>query len=135
MKTRTVFIIFAVSIISVLVVGQALAAGSWSYYNLTVPGWGGTAVTNNHTKVSATDKSIVCSQGIGGNKTLSARIETLNNDVAAGYQTISSLQRREYTLNPSTAGAQYHARLRNTNLVNVQAIGWWSPDNPGGCGF
>lgn len=135
MKTRGLIIILAVTLLSVLVAGQALAAGTWDNYNLTVPRLGGTSVTYNRTKVSATDRAVVCSQSIGGGKTLHARIETLDNTVAAGYQSISSLQRREYTLSPSTAWAQYHARLLNNNLVAVQAIGWWSPDNPGVCGF
>lgn len=118
-------------------VGKALAAGSWYNYNLTVPGLNGSTTTNNQTKVSASDKAIVCSQSIGSNYVLRARIETLNNSQAAGYQDIDDLQRREYTLSPSTAGSQYHARLRSkiNIFVDVQAIGKWSPDNPGTCGF
>lgn len=134
MKTRGLIIILAVTLLSVLVAGQALAAGTWDNYNLTVPRLG-TSVTYNRTKVSATDKAIVCSHSIGGGKTLHARIETLDNTVVADYKPISNLQRIEYTLSPSTAGAQYHARLRNNHVVAVQAIGWWSPDNPGACGF
>ena len=136
MKTRVLFTLFAVLIISVLMVGQALASGSWSNYNLTVPKMGlGSSPTNNVTKVNSADRAVVCSQSIGGNKILEARIEKLDNTIVAGYQTISSLQRREYVLSQSIAGQQYHARLYNGNLVDVQAIGWWSPDNPGACGF
>ena len=137
MKMRPLFIFVLVTMLSVLIFGEALAAGSFSSYNMTVPKLGGSNSTGNVTKVSNTDKAVVCSQAIGGGYTLNARIELLNNTVAASYQSISSSQRREYTLNPSTAGSSYHARIATTVLipVDVQAIGSWSPDNPGACGF
>lgn len=37
MKSRTVFTIFAVMLVSILMASQALAAGSYYTYNLTVP--------------------------------------------------------------------------------------------------
>lgn len=136
MKTRFgVFILLAVSLLSILVAGQALAAGTWDNYNLTVPRLGGTSVTYNRVKVSAPDKAIVCSQAVGAGYTLQARIEKVDNTVVADYKNITSLTRAEFTLNPSQAGVEYHARLRNPQIVAVQAIGWWSPDNPGPCGF
>ncbi|KPL77783.1 hypothetical protein [Bellilinea caldifistulae] len=136
-KARLILSVFLVTPLSIFVVGEALAAGSFYNYNVTVPKFGGSTSTNNQTKVSSTDKAVVCSQAVGGDYTLRARIELLNNNVAAGYQSISDNQRREYTLNPSTADQQYHARIATyiTTPVDVQAIGKWSPDNPGSCGF
>ena len=137
MKTRLILSVLLVTLLGIFVVGEALAAGSFYNYNLTIPKLGGSTSTNNQTKASSTDKAIVCSQAVGGDYVLRARIELLNNSVAAGYQPINDLQRREYILNPSTAGQQYHARLATYwyTLVDVQAIGKWSPDNPGACGF
>lgn len=138
MKSRTVFTIFAVMLVSILMASQALAAGSYYNYNLTVPKLGiGFVTTNNQTKVSAVDTATVCSHSIGAGRTLRASIRNLNGSQAAAYQNISSLQRRNYTLVPSTAGASYHARLASFTWItsDTQAIGWWSPDNPGGCGF
>ena len=137
MKTRLILSVLLVTLLGIFVVGEALAAGSFYNYNLTIPKLGGSTSTNNQTKASSTDKAIVCSQAVGGNYTLRARIELLNNSVAAGYQSINDNQRREYTLIPSTAGQQYHARIATyiTTIVDVQAIGKWSPDNPGACGF
>ena len=134
-KFLSVFVLLALLLSAT--VGGALAAGAFYNYNLTVPSLGRSTTTNNQTKVSSTDKAVVCSQAIGADYVLRARIELLDNSVAAGYQSINDLQRREYTLNPSTAGWQYHARIASYwyTPVNVQAIGWWSPDNLGACGF
>jgi len=127
MKRRSLLVGLIVIVLSVTLVGKAIAAGSFSTYNMT----------SNVTKVSSSDKAVVCSDQIGGGYTLNARIELLNGSVAAGYQSISNDQRREYTLNPSTAGSSYHARIATTIFipVDVQSTGWWSPDNPGSCGF
>ncbi len=137
MKKRILVTFLMVTILIVMIAGEALAAGSFSSYDMTIPKFGGSNTTNNSTKVSSSDKAVICSQAIGGGYTLNARIELLNNTVAASYQSISSNQRREYTLNPSTAGSSYHARIATTILipVDVEAIGKWSPDNPGVCGF
>lgn len=137
MKTRVILSVLLVTLLGIFFVGEALAAGSFYNYNLTIPKVGGSTSTNNQTKVSSSDKAVVCSQAVGYDYTLRARIELLNNSVAADYQSINDNQRREYTLNPSTAGQQYHARIATYlyTPVDVQAIGKWSPDNPGGCGF
>jgi len=137
MKMRSLVTGLIVIVLSVTLVGKAIAAGSFSTYNMTIPKLGGSNTTSNVTKVSSSDKAVVCSDQIGGGYTLNARIELLNGSVAAGYQSISNDQRREYTLNPSTAGSSYHARIATTIFipVDVQATGLWSPDNHGGCGF
>jgi hypothetical protein len=104
MKMRSLVTGLIVIVLSVTLVGKAIAAGSFSTYNMTIPKLGGANTTSNVTKVSSSDKAVVCSDQIGGGYTLNARIELLNGSVAAGYQSISNDQRREYTLNPSTAG-------------------------------
>ncbi|MDD5369613.1 MAG: hypothetical protein PHQ40_11035 [Anaerolineaceae bacterium] len=137
MKQRTLLaIVFAIAL-SVMVAGEALASGSFYTYNLTVPRIGGSAVTNNMQKVNASDTATICSEQIGGGYTLYARFEDVNNSVVAASQSITALQRRNYTLNPSVAEKNYHARISTSLLttVNVQAIGQWSPDNPGNCSF
>lgn len=136
MKKRSLVIGLLVMVLTVTLVGKATADGVFMWYDLTVPALGGSAVTTNMTKRS-TDKSVICSQEVALNYTLKARIELLDNSVAAGYQTINDNQRREYTLSPSTIGSKYHARLKTliTTLVGVEAIGTFSPDNPAGCGF
>lgn len=138
MKTRTMLVVFSVLIVSIIVVGQVLAAGTYYNYNLTVPKLGiGYATTSNRQKVNSADTATVCSQGVGGGYTIRASIRLSDGTQAAAYQNISDLQRRNYTLTPSAAGTLYHARLASSGSVpvNVQALGWWSPDNPGACGF
>ncbi|MDH5506978.1 MAG: hypothetical protein OEZ02_07130 [Anaerolineae bacterium] len=136
-KTKTMVVLVLVIVLGITSVGKALAAGSYSSYNKTVPRLNGSTTTSNKTKQSASDTATVCSNWVALNYVLRARIEDVNNNAAAGYQTIDDQQRRNYTLSPSTAGANYHARLKSYIYitVNVVADGKWSPDNPGGCGF
>jgi hypothetical protein len=137
MKKRSLLIGLIVTVFTVTLVGKVIASGSFNSYNMTVPKIGGSNTTNNVTKASSSDNAVICSSQVGGGYTLNARVDLLNGSSASSSQTISNNQRREYVLIPSTAGSSYHARLSTgvLTLVDVQATGRWSPDNPGGCGF
>jgi hypothetical protein len=106
-------------------------------YNLTVPKFGGSTTTNNRSKVSATDRAVVCSRSVGGDYQLYVRVERLDNAVRSDWGTINDLTRRELTYTAAAAGQSYHIRFSTGSFtpVDVQGLGKWSPDNPGVCGF
>jgi hypothetical protein len=124
-------------LVCIFLTGNVLAAGGYWNYDLSVPAYGiGWATTNNQMKVEPLDQAIVCSRLITGTETLRASIRHSDGSQAAAYQSITSGQRRAYTLIPSTQGAYYHARIASylSVLDWTRAQGKWSPDNPGICG-
>lgn len=137
MKTHLKTFGIAAIMLSLFMVGTVMAAGTYYNYNLTVPKFGGSATTNNQTKVSNADNSVVCSQLIGSTYKMDARIQYLSGSAASSWAEINDYTRREYVTSASASDV-LHARLKNkvTTPVDVQAIGKWSPDRPSSsCGF
>lgn len=130
MKTRTLLTVLAVSLLAILVAGKALAAGQWYWYDVTVPKFGGSTTTYNQAKV-ATGQASVSSNLIGGNYDLNIRLELVDNTSKSSWYKINDGTFLRYN-NTATAGQVVHMRLKSdlTDPVNIQANGYWSPDNP-----
>jgi hypothetical protein len=126
---------FIAVVLCVLSGGTALASGFWYNYDLTIPKFGGTAITNNETKQSQRENAVLCSRAIGNNYTQSARLESLSNGVWDDWKGFSSGDRLEFWYPEPAPGEKFHLRIGNnwTTTVDVQTIGKWSPDNPGRC--
>ncbi len=132
MKSRLVRAGVLATVLGVLLVGNALAAGASYWYDLTVPKFGGSVPTNNQTKQFA-GQAKVCSNLVGGSYTVSVRLESANNgDLTGTWYRIDDGTRVSFN-NTGAAGQSVHMRLANdwTTPVNVQANGYWSPDT--GC--
>ncbi|MCB2178576.1 hypothetical protein KQH61_04090 [bacterium] len=132
MKLQKLIVGLVVIALSVAFVGNVVASGTFSDYNLTVPKLSGSVTTNNKTKVNADDRAQLCSELVGGDYYIKVRIEKLDNTPVSSYASVADWMIRFYTLSPSVANISYHARLTTTltTIVNVQAIGRWSPDSP-----
>lgn len=134
MKKQYLIVVVVVVLIAMLGVGQALAAGTWYNYNLTLPKFGfGSAITNNKTN-QYSGNAKVNSVSVGGNYTVKVRMENLSNSGCSPYYTINDGTLQTLTINGSTCivGNSAHDRFRNhpTTIVDVQVIGCWSPDTP-----
>ncbi|RIE09298.1 hypothetical protein SMC6_02995 [Candidatus Cryosericum odellii] len=116
--------------LAVIITGKALAAGTWSYYNLTVPPFGGTANTNNLQKLY-TGQCAVNSTSVGANYDLWAYLELVDNTVVSTKQLINDGTSISFD-NWASAGQTVHMTFQSgqTDPVYIQAIGYWSPDNP-----
>jgi len=119
--------------LAVLVTGRALAAGTWSYYNLTVPPFGATMITNNLQKVY-NGECAVDSISVGANYDLWAYLETLDNVTVSERRTVNdnTIVRIPLLPNLNLVGQTVHMTFKSalTDPVHIQAIGYWSPDNP-----
>ena len=116
--------------LAVLVTGRALAAGTWSYYDLTVPPLGATMITNNLQKVY-NGLCAVDSRSIGADYDLNVYLELLDNTVVSDKRVINdnTLVRID---NWASAGQTVHMTFESgwSDHVHIEAIGYWSPDNP-----
>ncbi len=130
MKTRSLFIVLCVTLLAILSVGEALAAGQWYWYDVTVPRFAGSTITYNKTK-AATGQASVDSNLIGGDYDLNIRLELVDNTSKSSWYRINDGTFLRYN-NTATAGQVVHMRLKSDLLdpVNIQANGSWSPDNP-----
>lgn len=134
MKKNVISLLAVVLIcfLAVMITGKALAAGTWSYYDVTVPRLGGTASTNNLQKVY-NGKCTVDSTSVGGNYDLWAYLETLDNTTVSERRTVNdnTIVRIPLT-STNVAGQEVHMTFKPgiTDPVHIQAIGYWSPDNP-----
>jgi len=116
--------------LAVIITGKALAAGTWSYYNLTVPPFGATMITNNLQKVY-TGECAVDSISVGGDYDLWAYLELLDNTVVSTKQLINDGTLVQF-YNTASAGQSVHMTFQSgrTDPVNIEGIGYWSPDTP-----
>lgn len=130
MKTRLLLIVLSAALLATLVVGEALAAGQWYWYDVTVPSFGRSTTTNNQTKV-ATGQASVSSNLIGADYDLNIRLELVDNTSKSNWYKINDGTLLRYN-NTATQGQVVHMRLKSdlTDPVSIQANGWWSPDNP-----
>lgn len=119
-----------VVLLGIIMVGEAFAHGTWYWYDLTVPRFGGSAVTNNQSK-QYTDQSRVHSHLIGGSYDLNVKLEDVNNGSLSSYYKINDWTTVTFSTS-AYAGQTVHARLKTDNFdpVNIQANGHWSPDDP-----
>lgn len=116
---------------AILTVGGTLAAGSWHYYNLTVPKAGGEAYTNNMTKQYSDGYFSVWSGEVGGNYDLITWLEKSDfTDESYKGRIDDYTQMRLYSW--AQAGYLVHMTLKTDyyDYVNIQAYGQWSPDSP-----
>ena len=116
--------------LAVLVTGRALAAGTWSYYDLTVAPYGGTATTSNLQKVY-NGQCTVDSTSVGANYDLWAYLELLDNTIVSTKQLIDDGTSISFN-NWASAGQTVHMTFESgwSDPVNIEAIGRWSPDTP-----
>lgn len=130
MRSRLIRSVAILSIFAVFGVGQALAAGTWYWYDLTVPGFGGSVPTNNQTK-QFNGQATVSSNLIGGNYDLRIRLEKVDNSSLSNWYVINDGTFLRYN-NTGAAGQVVHMRLKSDAFdpVNIQANGNWSPDTP-----
>ena len=130
MKYRLLMAVLLVTLIAVFVAGEALAAGQWYWYDVTVPKFGGASVTNNQTK-EATGQASVSSNLIGGNYDMNIRLELVDNTSKSNWYKINDGTFLRYN-NTAVAGQVVHMKLKSdvTDPVDIQANGYWSPDNP-----
>jgi hypothetical protein len=88
MKTRLLLIVLSAALLATLVVGEALAAGQWYWYDVTVPSFGRSTTTNNQTKV-ATGQASVSSNLIGADYDLNIRLELVDNTSKSNWYKIN----------------------------------------------
>lgn len=129
-NVRSLLVVILVCFLAVLITGKALAAGSWSYYDLTVDPFGGTAITSNLQKAyngSCTVNSI----SVGGDYDLWAYLERLDNTVVSTKQLINDDTLVQFA-NTASAGQSVHMTFQSglIDTVHIEAIGYWSPDTP-----
>lgn len=130
MKARSLIIVLFVALLAIFTVGEALAAGQWYWYDVTVPSIGRHTDTYNQTK-EATGQASVDSYQIGGDYDLNIRLELVDNTVKSSWYRINDGTFLRYN-NTATADQVVHMRLQSdyTDPVSIEANGYWSPDNP-----
>ncbi len=115
------------------IIATVAAAGSWYWYDVTVPKFGGSTTTYNQTKQSY-DNASWCSYLVGADYKINGRLEFVNNDAASEW--VTDIGDHTLVVYPTWAGPGQvvHMRLATQwwTPVDVQAQGYWSPDNPGG---
>lgn len=116
--------------LAVIITGKALAAGTWSYYDVTVPPFGNTVTTNNLQK-AYTGQCAVNSTSVGANYDLWAYLELIDNTAVSTKQLINDGTLIRFN-NTAIAGQTVHMTFQTALLdhVSIEAIGYWSPDNP-----
>lgn len=131
-KSRKLVIGIAFCLAALMITGSALAGGIWYSYNLTLPRFGGSAITNNQTKLF-NERTAVDSISVGGSYRVKVRQELQNNTVVSGTHTIDDNTLVIFATN-ARAGQIVHNRFMNywSTPVNVVVYGRWSPDNPYG---
>lgn len=125
------------SITAILVIfstGSAFASGSWYWYNVVVPKFGGTTTTNFQFKV-ANDKGSVQSNSIGSDYVLEVRHRRFQSTPVSNWHDIDDGTWIAYNLNLNGGAAiddevQLQLGTKWNTPVNVQAAGHWSPDQP-----
>ena len=125
-----IFVVALAVILSVMFVGEALAAGTWYWYDMTIPKFGGSNATSNQLKEYA-GQAKVQSNLIGGNYDLNMRLEDSANSSKSAWYKIND--GTVITYNNSAAQYSYvHMRLKTDTFdpVDIQANGNWSPDTP-----
>ena len=132
-KSRKLLFTLATGLTVLMLAGTALAAGYWYNYNLNVPGFGGTVVTANKSKVSYNNPR-VSSQLVGGNYGMYVRMEFgASSYPVTNYGWINDYYNITLPLTVSLPGLEpMHDRFKSaiTQPVTVNVIGRWSPDNP-----
>lgn len=116
---------------AIFMVGGAIAAGTWNYYNLTVPKLGGEAYTNNLTKQYGDGYFSIRGGEIGGNYDLITWLEKSDfTDESYQGRINDYTQIRLYSW--AQPGYSVHMTLKSdySDYVNIQAYGDWSPDTP-----
>ena len=129
-NVRSLLAVVLICFLAVLVTGRALAAGTWSYYDLTVGRLGGTASTSNLQK-AYNGSCTVHSISVGGDYDLWAYLELLDNTVVSTKQLINDGTLVQF-YNTASAGQSVHMTFQSgrTDPVNIEGIGYWSPDTP-----
>jgi hypothetical protein len=131
MYKKVLFVIFFIALLGVMLVGNTFAAGIGYWYNLIVPPFGGSVVTQNQLK-EFNDRAAICSKQIGAGRELVIRLELANNQVVSQSQTISEWVTIYYPTDAKPADL-VHTRISSRwyYLNGTQATGYWSPDT--GC--
>lgn len=129
-NSRKLLLALATCLTVLMMAGNALAAGYWYSYNLTVPRFGGSATTNNQYKRSFYEGRVKATS-VGGGYTEYVRMELQNNVAVSNYYAIVSGTNRSIP-NWIPGTQNVHMRFKSSSLtpVNVVSYGKWSPDNP-----
>lgn len=130
MKSRVISAVVLSTLLAILLIGQALAAGQWFNYNVTIPWLGGWVTTNNVTKVSNKNARID-SQVVNSTHVIYGIVQKQNGTDVSGQQSLWTGARVSFPLTVG-AGTIVHLKLANcwTCTDTVVAWGRWSPDNP-----
>ena len=129
-NVRSLLAVVLICFLAVIITGKALAAGTWSYYDVTVASFGRTGSTNNLQK-AYTGQCAVDSRSVGGDYDLWAYLELVDNTVVSTKQLINDGTLVRFN-NSASVGQNVHMTFQSglTDPVLIEAIGYWSPDNP-----
>ena len=129
-KSKFVSVFVLLALLLSATVGGALAAGTWYWYDVTVPKLGGSVPTYNETK-QYNGQCSVHSNLIGGDYDLKVRLELVDNSSVSKWYIINDGTRISFN-NDASASDVVHMRFKTTwyDPVDVQANGDWSPDTP-----
>jgi hypothetical protein len=130
-QKQTIFlVVLLVCLLLMTFAGKALASGTWYYYDVTVPPFGGTVITNNQTKQYNGNCSINCSW-VGGDYDLEAYLELADNTVVSERYLINDGTNISFS-NTASAGQKVHMTFKSAwyDHVHIESVGYWSPDTP-----
>lgn len=130
MRSRWTRVIAVATLFATLTAAQALAAGTWYSYDVTVPRFHGETITNNEPK-QFTGQAEIWSGAIGSNYTLNIILEDADNNPKSSWWTIDDGTRLWFDTT-AAAGTNVHMRFQTqfTDPVDTEAYGNWSPDTP-----
>jgi len=126
-KVKFLSVLVLLALVLSAVVGEALAAGTWYWYDVTVPKFGGSVPTYNETK-QCDGQCSVHSNLVGGDYDLKVRLELVDNSSVSGWYIINDGTHIRFD-NDASASDVVHMRFKTAwyDPVDVQANGHYMP--------